>query len=177
MLLTVGRRLARNLEPADTLARLGGDQFGAIVMAESASQLNEIIAAIRENLGTPISLGDREVSLRTSIGVAQFERERPRTGSELLKDAEVAMVNAKKAGGDCVVYFTPDMRAQRSDRLSLETDLRRALERNEIKLFFQPIVRLEDRTVAGFEAMLRWHHPRLGPLGAADFMRWPRKAG
>jgi len=98
-------------------------------------------------------------------------------GSELLKDAEIAMANAKKTGGNRAEFFAPAMRAQRSDRPSLEGDLRRALDRGEIKLFFQPIVRLEDRTVAGFETLLRWQHPRLGQLGAADFMPVAEETG
>jgi diguanylate cyclase (GGDEF)-like protein/PAS domain S-box-containing protein len=178
VLLTVARRLARNLAPGDTLARLAGDQFGAIVMMEGdVGQIGEIVESIRSNLATPISFGEREVALTVSIGIALFDPQLRAKGSELLKDAEIAMVNAKKAGGNRAEFFAATMRTQRADRPSLEGDLRRALDRGEIKVFFQPIVRLEDRTVAGFETLLRWHHPRLGQLGAADFMPLAEETG
>jgi diguanylate cyclase (GGDEF)-like protein/PAS domain S-box-containing protein len=178
VLLTVARRLARNLAPGDTLARLAGDQFGAIVMMDdNTGQVGEIIESIRNNLTTPISFGEREVALTVSIGAARFDPQSPAKGSDLLKDAEIAMVNAKKGGGNRAELFLPAMRTQRSDRPSLEGDLRRALDRGEIKVFFQPIVRLEDRTVAGFEALLRWQHPRLGQLSAADFMSVAEETG
>ncbi len=178
VLLTVARRLARNLAPGDTLARLAGDQFGAIVMMEGGEdQISEIVESIRNNLATPISFGEREVALTVSVGVALFDTQLRAKGSEILKDAEIAMVHAKKAGGNRVEFFAPAMRTPRSDRPSLEGDLRRALDRGEIKVFFKPIVRLEDRTVAGFETLLRWHHPRLGQLGAADFMPLAEETG
>jgi diguanylate cyclase (GGDEF)-like protein/PAS domain S-box-containing protein len=178
VLLTVARRLARNLQPGDTLARLAGDQFGAIVMIDGAAeQINEIVESIRDNLATPISFGEREVALTVSIGVALFDPQFRAKGGELVKDAEIAMANAKKTGGNRAEFFAPAMRAQRSDRPSLESDLRRALDRDEIKVLFQPIVRLEDRTVAGFEALLRWQHPRLGQLGPADFLSLAEETG
>ena len=178
VLLTVARRLARNLTPGDTLARLAGDQFGAIIMmGDNAGPIEDIVEGIRDNLATPISFGEREVALTVSIGVAQSDPQSPAKGSEILKDAEIAMANAKKGGGNRVEFFDPAMRAQRPDRPSLEGDLRRALERGEIKVFFQPIVRLEDRTVAGFEAVLRWQHPRLGQLGAPDFVPLAEETG
>jgi diguanylate cyclase (GGDEF)-like protein/PAS domain S-box-containing protein len=178
VLLTVARRLARNLAPSDTLARLAGDQFGAIVLMEdNAGRIEEIVEAIRNTLATPISFGEREVALTVSVGVARFDPDFPGKGGELHRDAEIAMANAKMRGGDRAAYFEPAMRAQRSDQPSLAVELRRALERSEIKVFFQPIVRLEDRTVAGFEAQLRWQHPRLGQLNPPDFMPLAEETG
>ena len=88
------------------------------------------------------------------------------------------MVHAKRHGGDRIEVFRPTMRSDRSDRLTLESDLRRALDRDEIKVLFQPIVRLEDRTIAGFEALLRWDHPRLGRARPAGLhRRSPRRPG
>jgi predicted signal transduction protein with EAL and GGDEF domain len=79
---------------------------------------------------------------------------------EMVKDAELAMQQAKRFGGDRIEPFRPAFRSFGTDRLQLESDLRRAIERNEFRFAYQPIVRLEDRTVAGFEALLRWEHPR-----------------
>jgi EAL domain-containing protein (putative c-di-GMP-specific phosphodiesterase class I) len=96
---------------------------------------------------------------------------------DMLKEAEIALAFAKRLGGNRIEVFKPSMTSQRSDRLSLEADLRRALDRNEISVYFQPIVRLEDRTIAGFESQLRWNHPRLGRLGPADFVPLAEESG
>ena len=87
------------------------------------------------------------------------------------------MIQAKRGGGDRIEVFRAHMRAERSDKLMLEGDLRRALERNEIKVLFQPIVRLEDRTVAGFETVLRWDHPKLGRIPASTFLAVAEESG
>jgi diguanylate cyclase (GGDEF)-like protein/PAS domain S-box-containing protein len=169
-LLTVARRLGRELRPGDTLARMGGDQFGAIVTLEGGeAQIAPFVESLREMMAAPISFGDREVALTVSIGVSLFDPALHTKGADLLADAEIALANAKKAGGDHAEIFHLGMRSERSDRLSLANDLRHALDRGEITVMFQPIVRLEDRTVAGFEALLRWRHPRLGVLGPDDF--------
>ncbi|HEY1942001.1 MAG TPA: EAL domain-containing protein [Roseiarcus sp.] len=169
-LLTVARRLGRELRPGDTLARIGGDQFGVILMLDEDPIFTTFIESLRELMAAPISFGDREVALTVSIGVALFDPELHGKAADLVSDAEIALAHAKKTGGDRANVFTPDMRAERSDRYSLAQDLRHALDRGEITVMFQPIVRLEDRTVAGFEALLRWRHPRLGLLGPDDFL-------
>jgi diguanylate cyclase (GGDEF)-like protein/PAS domain S-box-containing protein len=169
-LLAVARRLGRELKPGDTLARIGGDQFGVIVMFDDIeAELEHFVASLKAMMASPISFGDREVALTVSIGVVSFDPVLHKKGADLLADAEVALANAKKAGGDSVETFAVRMRATRSDRQSLAHDLRHALDRGQINVMFQPIVRLEDRTVAGFEALPRWRHPRLGLLGPADF--------
>ena len=169
-LLAVARRLGRELKPGDTLARIGGDQFGVIVLFDDIeAELERFVASLKGMMASPISFGDREVALTVSIGVVSFDPVLHKKGADLLADAEVALANAKKAGGDCAETFAVRMRATRSDRQSLAHDLRHALDRGQINVMFQPIVRLEDRTVAGFEALPRWRHPRLGLLGPADF--------
>jgi diguanylate cyclase (GGDEF)-like protein/PAS domain S-box-containing protein len=170
-LLTVARRAARDLKPGDTLARLGGDQFGAIVMIEGdAARASAFGESLRAALANPISFGDREVSLTASLGVAFYEPALHAKGGDLFGDAEIALANAKKAGGDHAVLFAKEMRSSRENRAGLQGELRQALERGEIIVLFEPIVRLEDRTVAGFEVSPRWRHPRLGMLGPRDFM-------
>jgi diguanylate cyclase (GGDEF)-like protein/PAS domain S-box-containing protein len=177
-LLTVARRAARDLKPGDTLARLGGDQFGAIIMiegdAERASALGE---ALRAQLASPISFGDREVSLTASLGVSLYEPGLHAKGADLFGDADIALANAKKAGGDRAVLFAREMRSARESRGGLANELRQALQRGEILVLFEPIVRLEDRTVAGFEVSPRWRHPRLGMLGLAEFLSAAESSG
>ena len=124
-----------------------------------------------------MTISDREFALTGSIGIALFDPQLHRRHEDMLKDAMLAAAHAKKFGGNRVEFFRPGMRSQQTDRLALETDLRRALERSEIKIVFQPIVRLEDRTIAGFEALLRWDHPRFGRLNPADFIPIAEETG
>ena len=169
-LLAIARRLARDLKPGDTLARLAGDQFGIIVFADPRpAELGERLDALRAALAAPISFGEREIALTVSIGAAVYDPKLHAKGGDLIADAQLALANAKKAGGDRAELFTRIMRSYRSDRQSLENDIRHALERGEITVLFRPIVRLEDRTVAGFQALSRWRHPRLGVLEESDF--------
>jgi diguanylate cyclase (GGDEF)-like protein/PAS domain S-box-containing protein len=177
ILLTLARRLARLLKPQDTLARLAGDQFALILLSERETE--RIIAfaeTLRKGLRAPITFNDRELFLTASIGVALGDGE-PRRTEEVLKDAELAMYHAKRIGGDRIEVFKPSMRARQSDRATLESELRQALEREEIAILYQPIVRLEDRSVAGFEAMPRWHHPKVGRASPAEFIAVAEEVG
>ena len=178
ILLTAARRLTRLLRPQDTLARVSGDTFSIILLSETGpEQVIAFAEAIRRALSMPVSFADREIALSASVGVALYDPQLHSKRDDMLKDAEIAMRRAKKAGGNRIDVFRPLMRAQRNDRLALETDLRRSLERGEMKVYFQPVVRLEDRTVAGFEALLRWDHPRLGRLGPAEFIPVAEETG
>ena len=178
ILLTAARRLSRLLQPQDTLARVSGDTFAVIVLSESNPEhVVQLAETIRRALATPVSFAEREIALSASVGIALFDPQTHAKRDDMLKDAEIAMRHAKRVGGNRIEVFRPGMRGQRSDRLALEADLRRALSRGEIKVYFQPIVRLEDRTVAGFEALLRWDHPSLGRLGPDVFIPIAEETG
>ncbi len=125
----------------------------------------------------PITFRDREIFLTASIGLTLGDSAEPQRAEEVLKDAELAMYHAKRGGGDRIDVFKAAMRARKSDRLSIESDLRRALERDEITILYQPIVRLEDRSVAGFEALARWNHPKLGRMSPAEFINIAEETG
>jgi diguanylate cyclase (GGDEF)-like protein len=177
ILLTLARRLARLIKAQDTLARLTGDQFGLLLLSErDSARITTFAESIRRALRAPISFKDRELVLTGSIGLALGEGG-AQGAEDVLKDAELAMYHAKRAGGDRIDVFKPAMRARKADRLSLESDLRRALERDEITLLYQPIVRLEDRRVAGFEALARWNHPKLGRMSPAEFISIAEETG
>jgi diguanylate cyclase (GGDEF)-like protein/PAS domain S-box-containing protein len=177
ILLTLARRLARLLKPQDTLARLAGDQFALILTSEKeAERIIGFAETLRKALRAPITFNDREIFLTASIGLALDDAQQHRTG-EVLKDAELAMYHAKRIGGDRIEVFKPSMRARKTDRLTLESELRRALEREEITILYQPIVRLEDRAVAGFEALARWDHPKMGRQSPADFIAIAEEIG
>ena len=177
ILLTLARRLGRVLKPQDTLARLTGDQFAMILLSEQdPTRLIAFSETIRRALRAPITFNNREVFLTASIGLA-LSSGQPNSSEEMLKDAELAMYHAKRIGGDRVEQFKPTMRARKNDRLTLESDLRRALEREEITILYQPIVRLEDRSVAGFEALARWDHPKMGRMSPSEFISIAEEIG
>jgi diguanylate cyclase (GGDEF)-like protein/PAS domain S-box-containing protein len=177
ILLTLARRVGRLIKPQDTLARLSGDQFGLILLSErDPARITGLAETIRKTLRAPITFRDREIFLTASIGLTLGDSE-PQRGEEVLKDAELAMYHAKRGGGDRIDVFKAAMRARKSDRLSIESDLRRALERDEISIFYQPIVRLEDRAIAGFEALARWNHPKLGRVSPREFIAIAEETG
>jgi diguanylate cyclase (GGDEF)-like protein/PAS domain S-box-containing protein len=177
ILLTLARRLGRLLKPQDTLARLTGDQFGLLLISErEPERITAFADTIRRTLRAPITFNDREILLTASIGLVLTDNDPPRK-EDILKDAELAMYHAKRIGGDRIEVFKPAMRARKNDRLTLETELRRALERKEISILYQPIVRLEDRSCAGFEALLRWDHPKLGRLSPTEFIAIAEEIG
>ncbi|MEK4033333.1 EAL domain-containing protein [Methylocystis sp. IM3] len=178
ILLTVAHRLTRLLQPQDTLARLNGDTFAIILVSEThPDHVITLADSVRRSLATPVRFADREIALFASIGIALYDQQVHPGASDMLDDAEIAMRFAKRTGGNRIEVFRPSMRVQRSDRVTLEADMRRALERGEVKVFFQPIVRLEDRTIAGFESLLRWDHPRLGRLEPAQFVPVAEQTG
>jgi diguanylate cyclase (GGDEF)-like protein/PAS domain S-box-containing protein len=178
ILLTVARRLSRLLKPRDSVARINGDQFGLIILSErDPERISAFAETIRKTLRTPVAVADREMFLTASIGVALPDAQSPAKAEEIIKDAEIAMYHAKKHGGDRIEVFRAAMRGDRPDRMAIESDLRRAIERNELKVLFQPIVRLEDRTIAGFEALVRWDHPKLGRLAPREFISIAEESG
>jgi diguanylate cyclase (GGDEF)-like protein/PAS domain S-box-containing protein len=177
ILLTLARRLTRVIKPQDTLARLSGDQFALILLSETgAEKVTAVAQTVRRTLRAPITFNEREIFVTGSIGMTLGDNE-PQRGEEVLKDAELAMYHAKRGGGDRIEVFKPAMRARKTDRLTLESDLRRAIEREEIAILYQPIVRLEDRAVAGFEALARWNHPKLGRMSPAEFISIAEETG
>ena len=177
ILLTIARRLSRLLKSQDTLARLSGDQFAVILLSErEPARIVAFAETLRRALRAPIAFNDREIFLTASIGLALAESAPHRT-EEVLKDAELAMYYAKRIGGDRIEIFKPAMRARKTDRLTMESELRRAIERQEIKVLYQPIVRLEDRAIAGFEALARWDHPKMGRLSPAEFISIAEEIG
>ncbi|MCJ2044336.1 EAL domain-containing protein [Methylobacterium sp. J-078] len=178
ILLTLSRRLGRLLRPQDTLARVAGDEFALILLSErEPDRILAFAEMIRKAIATPITYADREIFLTVSIGITLHEGGANLKRDEVFKNAEMAMIQAKRGGGDRIEVFRATMRNERGDRLMLEADLRRSIERNEMKVLFQPIVRLEDRTVAGFETLLRWDHPKLGRITPATFLPIAEESG
>ena len=170
ILLTIARRLHRLLKPRDALSRFAGDQFALMLLSEQdPARIAALADAVSQAIKAPITFAKREIVLTASIGLITWTSAQA-TADDMVKDAELAMHQAKRFGGDRIEPFRPAFRSVGTDRLQIESDLRRAIERKEIGLAYQPIVRLEDRTVAGFEALLRWEHPRRGSIPPSDFI-------
>jgi diguanylate cyclase (GGDEF)-like protein/PAS domain S-box-containing protein len=170
ILLTISRRLHRLLKPQDSLSRFSGDQFAIMLLSEQdPTRIAAVADAIRQAVRAPITFSKREIVLTPSIGLISWTSPQA-TADDIVKDAELAMFQAKRFGGDRAEPFRPAFRSIGTDRLQLESDLRRALERKELTLAYQPIVRLEDQSIAGFEALIRWEHPRRGTIPPSDFV-------
>ncbi len=177
MLLTVARRLSRHLNPQDTIARIGGDQFAVLVVSESDPQHIALLSErIRRSLRSPMRISGKEIILTGSIGIAVFDGQQENS-VDLLKEAEIAMFRAKQAGADRIDIFKASMRGSEQARLPLESELRRAIERKQIKVMYQPITNLEANTLAGFEALMRWDHPKQGRLNPDDFVPIAEETG
>jgi diguanylate cyclase (GGDEF)-like protein len=177
MLLTLGRRLGRHLNPQDTLARLGGDQFAILLISDSdPHHVATLAERVRRALRTPMKISAKEIILTASIGIVVHDGSQV-TGRDLLRDGEIAMLRAKRGGADRIEIFNPAMRTEEESRLPLESELRMALDRHQISVLYQPITRLASNQLAGFEALLRWDHPTRGRLVADDFIPLAEESG
>ncbi len=170
LLLTVARRLQSHLGQQDTLARVGGDQFAILIAAEQGPQeIAALAERVRRSMRAPIKIAGQDIVLTGSLGIAVYD------GGEaghldLYKEAEIAMYRAKRSGADRIEIFRPEMRADQDDRVALESDLRKALAKNQIRVLYQPIIYLPTEELAGFEALVRWEHPKRGLMNPVDFV-------
>jgi diguanylate cyclase (GGDEF)-like protein/PAS domain S-box-containing protein len=171
LLVAVAERLKNRLRPEDVLARFGGDEFA--VMLEDVADTSEAIRVaqrIIESLREPFTLDDHQVSVSTSIGITLGTAHTNDDAEGMLRDADAAMYRAKEQGpGRCTV-FDPAMQARVRERLDLEAELRKALEKGEFVLYYQPEISLHDWSLVGFEALLRWQHPEKGLLQPSTFV-------
>jgi diguanylate cyclase (GGDEF)-like protein/excisionase family DNA binding protein len=170
LLQRVGERLERAARPEDTLARLGGDEF-ALLCRDVASERDAIACAARmlAVLERPITLHDRDVAVSASAGIALAEPG-SRTAGTLVRDADVAMYAAKEQGGGRLELFNQAVRTRMIERITLEQDLRTALDQDQFELYYQPIVSLDHQRVVGVEALLRWNHPQHGLVAPSAFI-------
>ncbi len=176
LLALVAERLRTAVRPSDTVARLGGDEF--VVLVEDASDPADALAATQRLLGAlaaPISVASRDIQVRVSVGIAVGgPGAQP---GDLVRDADVAMYQAKADGGSGLRVFDPSMRAAAVDRAELEADLRQALDRDQFRLRYQPIVELQSGRVTGLEALVRWQHPTRGLLAPCSFIPLAEETG
>ncbi len=177
ILLSVSRRLSRLLKTGDSLARLSGDQFALLLLSENEPrQIAAFAEALNTAIKSPIDFADQDLRLAASVGLATWTAEHT-MAEQLMRDAELARTEAKRLGGNQTITFQPAMRSTKDDTVILLEDMRRGLERGEFKVIYQPIVSLQERVTSGFEALVRWEHPRLGTLMPSDFVPIAERSG
>jgi len=176
-LAQIARRLDHAAGSEDAVARLGTDEFAVLVLGSRGDEDGAQVAQrIRDALSQPVAIGDKEIYPAASIGLALIEPGH-RFGGDVLREAEVAMYHAKRTGRGGFEIYQPEMKPRSAERLIMDTDLRTALERGQIELHYQPIVRLADGSIAGFEALMRWRHPQRGLLGPGEFIALAEETG
>jgi diguanylate cyclase (GGDEF)-like protein/PAS domain S-box-containing protein len=177
LLLAVGTRLRQCLREGDTLARLGGDEFAVLLPALlSRGDVEHICRKIIQALSKPAYVKGHEIYISVSIGACVAPEDSDQIDS-LLRQAEIAMYQAKSQGRSRVQFWEAGMQAPYSGRMQIEADLRRALVRNEFVLFYQPQADTVSGELRGFEALLRWRHPQRGLLTPADFIPVAEESG
>lgn len=177
LIIAAARRLEHNLKFGDTVARLGGDEFA--VLLEDVNDKNEALGVcdlLQKALSSPFTLSGKEIFATASMGAAHSSQDYGRP-EDILRDAELAMYRAKELGKAQAVAFDAAMRGNTVTPLDMETDLRRAIERGEITLRYQPIVSLASGRIQGFEALSRWTHKERGEVPPADFIPLAEETG
>lgn len=170
LLVKIVERLQSCVNESDTIARLGGDEF--IIILENIDTLQRpaaIAKAICDCVSEAIRIGDRDLFVTTSIGISVY----PEDGDNmqvLLKNADMAMYRAKEHGRNTFEFYTGGMNDAMQKKLRIETSLRTALEKRELKVYYQPIIDIRKNQISGFEALLRWSHPQLGFVSPGEFI-------
>jgi diguanylate cyclase (GGDEF)-like protein len=177
LLIAVAERLKVHLRPEDTVARLGGDEFTILIEdVASVSEVVEIAQRIADILQSPFAVEEQEVYATASTGIALNIPTRERA-ADLLRHADLAMYQAKHRGKARYKVFEPYMDAKAVERLMLETGLRRALVRQQFRVYYQPIVALDNYKIVGAEALVRWEHPQRGLLLPQEFLSIAEETG
>jgi diguanylate cyclase (GGDEF)-like protein/PAS domain S-box-containing protein len=175
VLLAIARRVGRLLPPQDTLGRLQGDAFSVMVLSETeASAVEQMTRELVRSLKAAITVGDRDVFMTASVGIAPPTNEG--SAGDHIRRAEAAVYQAKRYGGDFIQVYEPAF-GMRSRRLDLDNELRKALEAGHLDILYQPIIRLENNSIAGFEALTRWEHPLHGRIPPSEFIAAAEESG
>jgi diguanylate cyclase (GGDEF)-like protein/PAS domain S-box-containing protein len=177
LLIEISRVLRTCLRAVDTVARFGGDEF--VVLLDDILDIKDVIKVVKniqEVLSKAFRVGNNRVFTSASIGIVLSSGEYTST-EDIMRDADIAMYQAKMLGTANYVVFNTEMRNQAINRLSMENDLRHAVSRSELVLEYQPIVTLKEKTLAGFEALLRWTHPKKGNIPPEEFIPIAEETG
>lgn len=176
LLRVIGQRIQQSVRAGETVARLGGDEFAIVIeMMTHEDDPQHLAERLLENIAAPVELSGREVAVNVSIGIAVAESDED--DDTVLRNADAAMYSAKSLGKHRVRRFDPSMHARALIWLEVEQDLRRALQHRELELHFQPLVRMRSGVLRGFEALLRWNHPRRGLIAPGEFLHVAEETG
>ncbi len=177
LLVKIGRRISGSLREDDTVARLGGDEFGLLLVdLDAPMEASRVVERIRDDLARPFQVGDNEIFVSASMGVA-LGPEDYEESEALLRDADIAMYRSKKEAPGQFEVFDKAMHDEAVRRLDLERELRSSLDRDGLLLRYQPIISVKDGKLLGFEALLRWPHPERGVLGPEEFLGVAEESG
>ncbi len=176
LLVAAAQRIRRSVRNADCVARLGGDEF-TVVLTDIAGPSAAVVAAqnICRVLATPFQIDGHDIFVTTSVGISLYPHDGTDVGT-LLKHADTAMYRAKKTNSG-FQFFEASMEQSISEHVRLENDLRRALDRRELAVFYQPQARVDDGRIIGMEALVRWHHPTRGMVSPLDFIPLAEETG
>ena len=173
----VGGRLGKIVSAGDIVARIGGDGFGVLMKTVlNEDQPARLAERIFQHFRTPFKVEEREMVVRLTIGIATQTAPED-TAENLMRNADIALTAAKARGKGRYERYQPAQHAAINNRMELQSDLAHALERRQFVLHYQPAVRLRDGMIIGFEALLRWHHPRRGLLSPGDFLELAEEMG
>lgn len=177
VLITIAKRLRAMLPDIDAIARIGGDEFNILIPSSAELPAVDLLAQrIIEAIGRPIMLDGHRIVTGASIGVALYPSD-AKDAESLQSNADAALHQAKAQGRGIPRFCSPEMTQQARTRLTLESDLRLALEQETMELFYQPQVSLSDGRLLGFEALARWTHPTRGPISPAQFIPLAEESG
>ena len=177
LLRQIATRLSALVRKDDTLARLGGDEFIMILpdLDRNASSFN-IAVKILKSFKAPFSIAGYQITMSPSIGISVYPSDGENV-DELLRNADLAMYQAKAQGGNQVQFYTKELNEQTNQRFTIEAELNQAIINNEFFLVYQPQFDMDKHTLLSIEALLRWNHPRRGCLAPIDFMRVAEESG
>lgn len=177
LLKALGKRLLDCVRPGDTVARLGGDEFTILLeTVDSLEETTRTAERIQHELAKPFDIAGHRLHSSASMGIVTGEVGHT-SADDVLRDADLAMYRAKALGKARYQVFTPEMRERAVSLLSLENDLRQALGRGELRVFYQPIVSIASEKITGFEALVRWEHPNHGLVSPAEFIPIAEETG
>src|SRR5437879_13735631 len=177
LLKEVAQRLVKQLRVGDSICRIGGDEF-VVVLPEvkRSSDVAGVAQKVIEQLSNPVFIEERELVVTPSIGISVFPDD-GRDAETLIRNADAAMYHAKEMGRANYQFFTEQMNLAASRRLALESDLRRALGRDQLRVHYQPIVEAKSGQVVAHEALVRWQNPHRGLVGPAEFIQVAEETG
>ena len=177
LLIAISKRLRECMRPADTVARLGGDEFTILVEGtHDLAEVTRIAERVQEEFKLPFQIAGNEIYSSASIGILHAS-DTHSTSEEMMRDADTAMYQAKRSGKARHEIFDENMYAVARETLQLETDLRKAIEKNEFSVLYQPIVSLDTDEVVGIEALARWDHPEFGKISPTKFVPLAEEIG